>query len=317
MIKICKHCEIEKNLDEFYTHKEGKFGKESVCISCKKIQKHNKRKKRLQGRIKTQLSFPENKKCFSCGEIKNVFYFSKDTGSNDGLNGRCKECESVRMKKKRKKLKQRTSIINPIEKICSHCKILKPKKEFYTVRSNSDGLSYYCKNCAKNNCNTYRTKNIENNIKKHNEDLFTGNKKCGHCKLIRPKIEFIKDLATADGLHNSCKSCHNESMIIAGHNRRARKKNINEIFTKEDADIIYDVCQNECLLCGTNDNLSIDHFYPISKGFALSIGNAIILCRSCNSKKGNKLPEQFFTKDFLHTALAIISVSRIIKYGVY
>jgi 5-methylcytosine-specific restriction endonuclease McrA len=61
----------------------------------------------------------------------------------------------------------------------------------------------------------------------------------------------------------------------------------------------------------------VDHFYPLSGGNALCVGNAIILCRSCNSKKGSKIPEQFFTKDIFDEALLAIAVSRILKNGVY
>ncbi|KKK48152.1 hypothetical protein LCGC14_3148020 [marine sediment metagenome] len=38
---------------------------------------------------------------------------------------------------------------------------------------------------------------------------------------------------------------------------------------------------------------------PLSKGFALKINNATILCRPCNSKKGTKLPKEFYTKEQL------------------
>jgi 5-methylcytosine-specific restriction endonuclease McrA len=43
--------------------------------------------------------------------------------------------------------------------------------------------------------------------------------------------------------------------------------------------------QTKCVVCDIATNLSIDHVLPLSKGFGLKPGNAIILCRSCNSSK--------------------------------
>lgn len=43
-----------------------------------------------------------------------------------------------------------------------------------------------------------------------------------------------------------------------------------------------------CVWCNSRDNLSVDHVYPLSKGYGLKLGNATILCRSCNSSKGCK-----------------------------
>ena len=46
--------------------------------------------------------------------------------------------------------------------------------------------------------------------------------------------------------------------------------------------------------------LHVDHIKPVSKGFGLAPDNAIILCRNCNSSKGNKdlneLPKEWAQK---------------------
>ena len=56
---------------------------------------------------------------------------------------------------------------------------------------------------------------------------------------------------------------------------------------------------NQCFNCKSTEKLSIDHHYPLSKGFPLSINNAVLLCRSCNSSKNNKLPESFYSPEQL------------------
>lgn len=55
-----------------------------------------------------------------------------------------------------------------------------------------------------------------------------------------------------------------------------------------------------CVLCGTSENLQIDHVRPLSKGFGLEPGNAVVLCKYCNQSKGTKeledLPEESANK---------------------
>lgn len=49
--------------------------------------------------------------------------------------------------------------------------------------------------------------------------------------------------------------------------------------------------QPACVLCGTEKNLTVDHVKPLSRGHGLYPGNAVVLCRSCNSTKSNKHPD--------------------------
>ena len=44
-----------------------------------------------------------------------------------------------------------------------------------------------------------------------------------------------------------------------------------------------------CSECGTEENLTVDHIYPLSKGGTDDPSNLTFLCQSCNSKKGTKI----------------------------
>lgn len=44
-----------------------------------------------------------------------------------------------------------------------------------------------------------------------------------------------------------------------------------------------------CVLCGSDLRLSLDHIHPYSKGGTDEPENLRVLCRSCNSRKGNRV----------------------------
>ncbi len=45
-----------------------------------------------------------------------------------------------------------------------------------------------------------------------------------------------------------------------------------------------------CVLCAKDTDLTVDHIYPQSKGGDNNPDNLRTLCRSCNSRKGDRVP---------------------------
>lgn len=43
-----------------------------------------------------------------------------------------------------------------------------------------------------------------------------------------------------------------------------------------------------CLRCSSNDDLTLDHIVPLSKGGSNTVENLQTLCRSCNASKGDR-----------------------------
>lgn len=66
---------------------------------------------------------------------------------------------------------------------------------------------------------------------------------------------------------------------------------------------IHNYFENKCFNCGSKKDLTVDHHYPLEKGYSLKnfdgTLNAVLLCKKCNQKKSNKLPEKFYTKEQL------------------
>ena len=66
--------------------------------------------------------------------------------------------------------------------------------------------------------------------------------------------------------------------------RRDKKNALDTQWTMEIQALLFQT-QPKCVVCSTIDNLSVDHVIPLSKGYGLRPGNAIVLCVSCNSRK--------------------------------
>jgi 5-methylcytosine-specific restriction endonuclease McrA len=49
---------------------------------------------------------------------------------------------------------------------------------------------------------------------------------------------------------------------------------------------------NKCVYCGSSQQLTIDHVIPRSAGGSDNWENLVTACRSCNTRKGNRTPEE-------------------------
>ena len=199
--------------------------------------------------------------CHKCGLKKSLVNFCKDKKAKDGHQYTCKACDSKSSAKYRLENK---------EKINKHYqdnkeKIIKNKAKYY--QDNKENLS---KTMAK-----YYQDNKEK-IKKGVVKWQQENKEY----YAKYQAKYQKD--------------HPEVGRASSRKRRAMKQEIKEQYTKEDEAYTRDLFMNKCFNCDCKENLTIDHHQPLSKGFPLARDNAVVLCKSCNSSKNDKLPEDFY-----------------------
>jgi 5-methylcytosine-specific restriction endonuclease McrA len=79
-----------------------------------------------------------------------------------------------------------------------------------------------------------------------------------------------------------------ESLLRGVHKRRARLKQIVCDLTAKQWQEIQARQNHACAMCKKASALTRDHVVPISKGGSHTAANIQALCRSCNSKKGNR-----------------------------
>jgi HNH endonuclease len=62
---------------------------------------------------------------------------------------------------------------------------------------------------------------------------------------------------------------------------------------------LWDLFDNKCFSCGFPDRLDLDHHVPQWLGGRLVPGNIVLLCPTCNAKKLDRHPSEFYTAERL------------------
>ncbi len=90
MAKICRICNVEKDLTFFYKREHSKDGYRSECKFCK----NNLQKENIKNKVIDYISV-DTKKCYKCKTEKNINEFSKNKYIIDGHDIKCKSCCSI------------------------------------------------------------------------------------------------------------------------------------------------------------------------------------------------------------------------------
>jgi hypothetical protein len=162
--KYCVKCFKWKDESEFNLDRVKKDGLKIKCRDCDKAYYAELRRKHRKGKnTKIYLRFEQRhrivdgvreKCCSKCGKWKkeSESEFFKDRSIKDGLSQWCRKCSYKPIKKKFRiylKFAECHRTVNGIkEKYCKKCKKWKRESEYYTSRSNKDGLKGWCKDCS-------------------------------------------------------------------------------------------------------------------------------------------------------------------------
>lgn len=230
------------------------------------------------------------KYCPDCGDIQT--YSSKyKLGRAIGSNTRCRKCAGRKDACHTKK--------------CTKCNEVKNVSEFYERKS--DGQTKYrasCKMCmsiAYKNTYPNRKDAIRKTQQRYKADghraKVSGRYRAKHRDIIvekqrqRRRERPEKERQYAKRWRNR----HPERSRAIVRRKRERRKNIDSnIDTRLEARV-YKKFRGKCFNCGSTYRLEIDHHHPVVMGNSLSDTNAVLLCKSCNCRKGAKRPEDFYS----------------------
>jgi len=220
------------------------------------------------------------KKCFKC-KLEKVLDDFYTQGSW------CKQCRSEYAKQKNYsklgKGKQVRDDLDNGNRICNKCKEEKSLDVFPKNKKCRGGRERTCKKC------TYKgreKKEQKENQKKLRRKWYLENK---NITLERQKKRYQENKERLQAYGRQHAKDNPEIYRAARHRRRMRKRSNGR--NDLTADQIRWMFENfpYCVYCGNEDDLTVDHVVPISKGGENTLSNVVPACSDCNNKKRAKL----------------------------
>ena len=199
-------------------------------------------------------------------------------------------------------------------KRCTKCGVEKPIVNFGKAKSGKNGLKAECKDCLKQYHNQYVKENKESLVRYHKQygieyreknkellktkwsNIYTKNKE----KILEyHSVHYQKaDVKNRHKLWLREWRKNNKNKVqVYKLKRRTLEKELPSTLTNSEWENCKETFDKKCAYCGTTGKaITLDHFYPLSKGGELSIQNSIPSCLSCNSSKGAKPFEIWYPK---------------------
>jgi 5-methylcytosine-specific restriction endonuclease McrA len=129
--------------------------------------------------------------------------------------------------------------------------------------------------------------------------------KCGTCGETKPLSEFHKHSARTTGTDYKCKSCKlsyqrtakgRDVFRFSNAKRQAHKKQLPVSLSTQEWNAILEHYGHCCAYCGKPESeagtLAQEHVYPLSRGGGYTVTNIVPACKTCNSRKRNRTPEE-------------------------
>jgi 5-methylcytosine-specific restriction endonuclease McrA len=168
-------------------------------------------------------------------------------------------------------------------KTCTKCKANKSFTDYAKNPQNkTTGLQSQCKQCRNDLYKIYASKNVDKLIARR----AAYNSK-NRLEILAKRKAKYQENKSVFRQHNS--DWEKQNRIITRERTRRRRFRLKEIvsyqITIKEFEKLY---SNPCFYCGSEEQTSIDHVIPISRGGTHGIGNLVSCCKSCNSSKCNK-----------------------------
>ena len=185
-------------------------------------------------------------------------------------------------------------------KTCVSCGEKKPLGEFY---SDDRGHVGVCSICCPNSKHQFRKRDLPCfecgcfvPLEQYNQETLGSYGLCVNCsdKFASDNQQAILDLMK---MRKDWQKKYPELIRMyqqkSRHNRTAKAKGLAATLTTHNWDWLCKQTGHRCIYCGEKPNaLDQEHVIPVSRGGEYTIQNIRPACRSCNSKKWAKTPEE-------------------------
>jgi 5-methylcytosine-specific restriction endonuclease McrA len=166
-----------------------------------------------------------------------------------------------------------------MSKVCRRCGVERPASEFGRWTGSRDGLKPRCNACRRADYARNREQ-----ILREKADYYARNAD----SIRRKKAEYREELKSGVRSVVYVKPLEHRLMRIIANKMRDRGAPESHIFHVTMADARRLLAQ-PCSVCGTRDELTVDHIIPISRGGVHAIGNLQMLCAFHNRQKHQKV----------------------------
>ncbi|KKL12091.1 hypothetical protein LCGC14_2539250 [marine sediment metagenome] len=235
----------------------------------------------------------KTKKCSGCKKTKQYKNFNKNKNSFDGLQQYCRDCQKEYRLNNKERYNE--SAKKWYRKNTKYCLELKKKwVEQNQERTKQNRASWYKNNRDKSLLSSKKWR--ENNPEKVKDNSKSWNNKNKEYISQKDKERYNNNKEYFSNKNKKWCKENPEKARERGKRRRAKKKNINENYTITDEQITLKEFNYKCYNCESNNKLEIDHHLCLNDGYPLTLQNAVILCKPCNSSKGSKSPNNFYSK---------------------
>ena len=179
-------------------------------------------------------------------------------------------------------------------KRCNKCGAIRPTSEYWHQKRNRDGLNPICKLCqaeytrGRADINSQRSRDwYANNRERAIE--YRRQHYIDHSDEYKARAA-IRSIEHADEIRKYERkrylSRRDEVKRRSSHYSAWARGSIGE-WSQEEWDTLCELANHKCMCCGKEETVR-DHIVPIADGGDNWITNLQVLCRSCNSSKGNR-----------------------------
>lgn len=193
------------------------------------------------------------RECNKCRENYPIEHYGRQRRGRGGRGSICRTCRSEYQRERKSKLRNRTKVKPPKEKLCSQCKEVKPSTSFSVDLGEVSGLHSYCIEC-KQNYDKITKKKYRLKLRERETIVIPKEKYCSTCGVTKHFNLFSKNKNFKDGLNCQCKECvnfYNKNNNFKNKNLKCKVAPKNRICYKcKQNKLIYEFRQDGTNKCG-------------------------------------------------------------------